>query len=68
MSVVPQSKQRTWLTESGVGGRHIDALKLIVERADGAVNIHKEWLRAGRRARNRRFQAQEVLRNDPRSA
>lgn len=41
--------------------RHIDALKLLVESTDGAVNGDQEWLCAGRRAGDRGFQTQELL-------
>ncbi|ODT44258.1 MAG: hypothetical protein ABS70_05940 [Nitrospira sp. SCN 59-13] len=42
-------------------GRHIDALKLVVELTDGAVNVQEEGLHAGGRAGNRDFQSYKLL-------
>ena len=42
---------------AGQERRHIDALKLIVEPADGTVNVQKEGLHARCGARNRDFQS-----------
>ena len=50
---------------AGQERRHIDALKLIVESTDGAVNVHKEWLYGGRCAGNRGFQLQQTLPEGP---
>lgn len=41
--------------------RHIDVLKLVVDPADGAMNVHKEWLHATRGARYRSFQSSKLL-------
>ena len=41
--------------------RHIDVLKLVVDPADGAMNVHKERLHAGRGAGYRSFQSSELL-------
>lgn len=41
--------------------RHIDALKLVVEPAGGAVNTREEWLRAGRRAGDGCFETHELV-------
>ncbi len=51
------------LAHDGAGQerRYIDALKLIVEPTDGAVNVHQEWLHVGRCAGNRGFQLQQAL-------
>lgn len=46
---------------AGQERRHIDALKLFVEPTDGPVNVHQDWLRAGRCAGNRGFQLQQAL-------
>lgn len=36
--------------------RHVDALKLIVEPTDGAMNVQQEWLHGGRGAGYHGFQ------------
>ena len=41
--------------------RHIDALKLVVESTDGAMDAHEQWLRAGRRAGDGGFETHELL-------